>query len=118
MGFRKNVKTLPDGRPTRHWNRRISKMTPLTCQDRSVRSKFLVSALLSALALFCVPSHAQTAATLWLTKPDRSAFLAKQSPSLPFTNSADKGQTIDVDSAKTYQTMDGFGFALTGGSAM
>ena len=83
-----------------------------------MRSKFLVSALLSALALFCVPSHAQTAATLWLTKPDRSALLAKQSPSLPFTNSADKGQTIDVDSTKICQTMDGFGFALTGGSAM
>jgi len=82
-----------------------------------VRSKFLAPVLLSGLALFCVPSHAQTAATLWLTTPDRSALLAKQSPSLPFTNSAAKGQTIDVDSAKTYQTIDGFGFALTGGSA-
>src|SRR6201999_10171 len=28
------------------------------------------------------------------------------------------GQVIDVDTAKTYQTMDGFGYALTGGSAM
>jgi len=82
-----------------------------------VRSKFFAPVLLSGLALFCVPSHAQTAATLWLTTPDRSALLAKQSPSLPFTNSAAKGQTIDVDSAKTYQTIDGFGFALTGGSA-
>ena len=82
-----------------------------------MRSKFLATVLLSGLALFCVPSHAQTAATLWLTTPDRSALLAKQSPSLPFTNSAAKGQTIDVDSAKTYQTIDGFGFALTGGSA-
>jgi glucosylceramidase len=83
-----------------------------------VRSKFFAPVLLSGLALFCVPSHAQTAAILWLTTPDRSALLAKQSPSLPFTNSAAKGQTIDVDSAKTYQTIDGFGFALTGGSAM
>jgi glucosylceramidase len=83
-----------------------------------VRSKFVVPVVFSALALFCVPSHAQKAATLWLTTPDRSALLAKQSPSLPFTNSAAKGQTIDVDSAKTYQPIDGFGFALTGGSAM
>ena len=83
-----------------------------------MRSKSVVPVLFSALALFCVPSHAQKAATLWLTTPDRSALLAEQSPALPFTNSAVKGQTIDVDSAKTYQTIDGFGFALTGGSAM
>jgi glucosylceramidase len=83
-----------------------------------VRSKFLAPVVLSALVLFSVPSHAQNAATLWLTTPDRSALLAKQSPSLPFADSTAKGQTIDVDSAKTYQTMDGFGFALTGGSAM
>jgi glucosylceramidase len=83
-----------------------------------VRLKFLAPVLLSALALCCVPAHAQTAATLWLTTPDRSALLAKQSSSLPFTNSAVTGQIIDVDSAKTYQPIDGFGFALTGGSAM
>lgn len=83
-----------------------------------MRPKFIAPVLLSALALISVPAHAQKAATLWLTTPDRSALLAQQSPSLPFTNSAAKGQTIDVDSQKTYQTMDGFGFALTGGSAM
>jgi glucosylceramidase len=82
-----------------------------------MRAKFLAFALLSVLALLSVPSRAQKA-TLWLTTPDRSALLAKQSPSLPFANSAATGQSIDVDSAKTYQTIDGFGFALTGGSAM
>ena len=83
-----------------------------------MRSQLVAPVVFSALALFCVPSHAQKAAILWLTTPDRSALLAKQSPSLPFTNSAANGQIIDVDSAKTYQTIDGFGFALTGGSAM
>ena len=83
-----------------------------------MRSKLVAPVVFSALALFCVPSHAQKAATLWLTTPDRSALLAKQSPSLPFTNSAAKGQIIDVDETqRKIRSMDGFGFALTGGSA-
>jgi glucosylceramidase len=80
--------------------------------------KFSTSLLLSALALLPLPSLAQREATLWLTTPDRSALLAEQSPKLAFTSTAPTGQVIDVDSAKTYQTMDGFGYALTGGSAM
>jgi glucosylceramidase len=80
-------------------------------------SKFVPSLLLSAIALLPLPTLAQNA-TLWLTNPDRSALLAAQSPTLTFTSTAPTGQVIDVDSAKTYQTMDGFGYALTGGSAM
>ncbi len=84
----------------------------------SMYSKVLCPLLLSALALLPLPSLAQTNATLWLTKSDRSALLAQQSPTLAFSKEAPTGQIIDVDSAKTYQTMDGFGYALTGGSAM
>jgi hypothetical protein len=70
-----------------------------------------------------LPSLAQKDATLWLTNPwltnpDRSALLAEQSSKLAFSKEAPTGQVIDVDSAKTYQAIDGFGFALTGGSAM
>jgi glucosylceramidase len=83
-----------------------------------MHSKALNSLLLSAVALLPLPSLAQKDATLWLTNPDRSALLAEQSPKLAFTKEAPTGQVIDVDSAKTYQTMDGFGYALTGGSAM
>jgi glucosylceramidase len=83
-----------------------------------MHAKFSTSLLLSALALLPLPSLAQKDATLWLTHPDRSALLAEQSPKLAFTSTAPTGQVIDVDSAKTYQTMDGFGYALTGGSAM
>ncbi|HZD46705.1 MAG TPA: glucosylceramidase, partial [Acidobacteriaceae bacterium] len=83
-----------------------------------MHAKFSTSLLLSAAALLPLPSFGQKDATLWLTNPDRSALLAEQSPKLAFTSAAATGQVIDVDSAKTYQTMDGFGFALTGGSAM
>ena len=61
-------------------------------------------------------AHAQSDVSLWLTNPDRSALFQPQT-SIPFTKSQTTNQIIDVDAAKTYQTIDGFGFALTGGSA-
>lgn len=83
-----------------------------------MQSKNISSLLLSALALLPLPVLAQKNATLWLTKPDRSALLAEQSPKLSFSNETPTGQVIEVNSAKTYQSIDGFGYALTGGSAM
>jgi glucosylceramidase len=83
-----------------------------------MHARLVPSLLLSAVALLPLPALAQKDASFWLTNPDRSALLAEQSPKLAFTKEAPTGQVIDVDSAKTYQTMDGFGYALTGGSAM
>jgi len=54
--------------------------------------------------------------SLYLTAPDRSALLALQPP-IAFTTPTAASQTITINPAKTYQTIDGFGFALTGGSA-
>lgn len=83
-----------------------------------MQSKFFPSLLVSALALLPLPSLAQKTATAWITKADRSALLAEQSSKLAFSAAAPTGQIIEVNSAKTYQTIDGFGYALTGGSAM
>ena len=47
----------------------------------------------------------------------RSALFQLQTPPLRPTNSPASDLVITVDEAKTYQSMDGFGFALTGGSA-
>lgn len=60
---------------------------------------------------------AQTVST-WTTRGDRSALL-KAGPGLVMEPvSADTGKPgITVDPEKTFQKMDGFGFALTGGSA-
>jgi glucosylceramidase len=54
---------------------------------------------------------------VWLTRPDRSALCAKQPRFLPVVASARSGAIIAVNPARTHQIMDGFGFALTGGSA-
>jgi len=53
----------------------------------------------------------------WLTSPVQAVFFKKQNIEINFTKSENTYPTILVDTTKTYQTMDGFGFALTGGSA-
>lgn len=54
---------------------------------------------------------------MWLTTPDRQTLLQKQNISLLFSNTTNQNSTINVDSTTQYQSIDGFGFALTGGSA-
>jgi glucosylceramidase len=51
----------------------------------------------------------------WLTNTDKSMMFQKQNTSQAIT--AQNPQLIQVDEAQTYQTVDGFGCALTGGSA-
>lgn len=55
---------------------------------------------------------------MWLTKADQTVLLQKQAGTLSFSGTATSGfPVIDVDSATSYQTIDGFGYTLTGGSA-
>lgn len=60
-----------------------------------------------------VPTDVQ----FWLTNGDQSALLQLQNVGLIFGGAANQFPTITVDSTQAYQTIDGFGFALTGGSA-
>lgn len=53
----------------------------------------------------------------WLTNTDRTALFAKQRNVLNFGATANPYPTITLDTTRTYQTIDGFGYALTGGSA-
>lgn len=53
----------------------------------------------------------------YLTKPDQSQKLEKQSDILAFGNSYNNNPSIKIDPSETFQTVDGFGFTLTGGSA-
>ena len=82
-----------------------------------MNSKALCAVLLVLSVLSPLAAHAQNDVSLWLTNSDRSALFELQTPPLPFASAPATNQIIDVDSTKTYQTMDGFGFALTGGSA-
>ncbi|UQB69441.1 glycoside hydrolase family 30 protein [Epilithonimonas zeae] len=54
-------------------------------------------------------------ANVWLTKADETVKLQKQSD-IFFNNATNNYQTLDVDASQKYQTIDGFGYTLTGGS--
>lgn len=76
---------------------------------------------LALLAGSATPAKSQQKKTngisYWLTSPDKSMALQQQNTTLPFTTT-DKGiATIEVEEAKKFQSIDGFGFTLTGGSA-
>ncbi len=58
-----------------------------------------------------------TPAAAWVTTADQSMLLQKKSTALSFTTTTNTDPTIEVDSATQYQSVDGFGFTLTGGSA-
>jgi glucosylceramidase len=63
------------------------------------------------------PPPATNDVDFWLTKSDQSVLLQKQSTVLSFGTAANSNPNIDVDTTQTYQTIDGFGFTLNGGSA-
>ena len=66
------------------------------------------------------PSAALVAAgdtvAIWMTTGNKSALLTKQ-PTLTFGTATNNSPTVTVDGATTHQTMAGFGYTLTGGSA-
>lgn len=55
----------------------------------------------------------------WTTKGDKSELFKKEVKQYNFsTKATDARFTIEIDAATTFQEMDGFGYTLTGGSAM
>jgi glucosylceramidase len=53
----------------------------------------------------------------WITKADQSILLQKQSVNLSFSSPSNGNPVIDIDSTAVMQTVYGFGYTLTGGSA-
>jgi glucosylceramidase len=53
----------------------------------------------------------------YLTTSDKSSLLAKDQQALAFSTEPIDLPMIDIDSTQQYQTIDGFGYSLTGGSA-
>lgn len=52
----------------------------------------------------------------WLTTPDRTNLVTARNP-VPFHRMDAPPDAIQIDDAKTYQVVDGFGHAVTGGTA-
>lgn len=64
-----------------------------------------------------IPAALNNEIDFWLTKADESVLLQKQNTVLSFGTTASTNAFIDVDSTQKFQTVDGFGYTLTGGSA-
>jgi glucosylceramidase len=91
--------------------------------------KSLLMLMVSILFLSCSSSNEVAAQTppptpvvtnemdFWLTKGNQSIMLQKQSSVLAFGSAANNFPNIEVDEKATFQSIDGFGYTLTGGSA-
>lgn len=71
----------------------------------------------STLAAGAQSKAAKNGVRVWLTTPDKKNALKEQPGRLLFTEKDNGSPVILTDVSKTYQTVDGFGFTLTGGSA-
>ena len=58
-----------------------------------------------------------TGVSAWLTTGDKSALFQPQARQLAFGTATNASPTIEVDERQQFQTIDGFGYCLTGGSA-
>lgn len=63
------------------------------------------------------PPPATNDVEFWLTKADQSVLLQKQVGTISFSSVSNTNPSVDVDSAQQFQSVDGFGYTLTGGSA-
>lgn len=85
---------------------------------KSEITKIIAGLLLFSLLISCSRAiKPSPVASWWLTIGDKSSLLAPQ-PDLLFDETEAMGSVITIDTTKQFQTMDGFGFVLTGGSAM
>lgn len=75
------------------------------------RPKLLLAAAILSLALCNGISQVQT----WLTNPDRTSLF--KPGALKVLSISNAATVVEVDPTRKFQTMDGFGFTLTGGSA-
>jgi len=64
-----------------------------------------------------IQATAQNKASYWLTKGDRSVLFVRQKEEPVFSKERKDHPTIFVNERETFQSIDGFGYALTGGSA-
>ncbi|NBB29038.1 glycoside hydrolase family 30 beta sandwich domain-containing protein [Cellulophaga sp. BC115SP] len=81
--------------------------------------KKTISTMLLATLVSWQVTHAQgpRTAEVWLTHADQSKLFEKQAETFTFSPQSSTLPTIFVDEKQKFQSMDGFGFTLTGGSA-
>jgi glucosylceramidase len=64
-----------------------------------------------------IPPVAVNEVDFWMTKGNQTVNLQKQTSILSFGTTYNNYANIEVDDSQTFQSIDGFGYTLTGGSA-
>lgn len=77
----------------------------------------LVAAFLIAATPVSVLAASDKDIAVWLTTPDKANLLAEQSVHLHFAKASTAANAILIDDGQRFQIIDGFGHALTGGTA-
>jgi glucosylceramidase len=89
---------------------------PITIPIFKVCFAFLLGSLLLGCGKSTEPVGDHTTVEQWITTSDKTKLFEKVG-GLSFGHDATQAPVITIDTAKKYQEIDGFGYALTGGSA-
>lgn len=83
------------------------------------RSKKTGATLAACLLVTGLAAQKNNTLETWVTNPSQQVFFKKQHSSVVFSEKANPGNAVvTVDDKIRYQSIDGFGFSLTGGSAL
>ncbi|MDT3402098.1 glycoside hydrolase family 30 protein [Mucilaginibacter terrae] len=82
-----------------------------------MKLKYILAAGVILISATALTLQQKQAGEIWLTNADQSALFQKQAKGLVFGQGRNADSTITVNPRQPYQTIDGFGFTLTGGSA-
>ena len=82
-----------------------------------MKKNYLKVLTIGSLLTCCVGVLSAQEIEAWVTNADRSMLFQRQSEKITFGNEEGKGLPIIIDDRQEFQTIDGFGFALTEGSA-
>jgi len=77
----------------------------------------LLLAIISGFAA-CSQQKESEKAGFWITSLDQSSLLNKTEVDINGTEKVEASATITIDTSKSFQEIDGFGYTLTGGSAL
>jgi glucosylceramidase len=88
---------------------------------RLISQYFITGLIISLAACSSAPKNQTEVLTegdveCWLTTGDKQSLLKRQT--VNFAERSSEGAVIEIDTAQHFQLIDGFGYALTGGSAM
>ncbi len=110
-------------------NTSFSKSITLFCAMKRITKKLLAVSLLIALCSGCDKNPASgesphtkpvlsSDVSFWMTSPIRQVLFKEQNVGFKFGGQNAQHPVIEVNETQKYQTMDGFGYTLTGGSAI